>query len=150
MATHIDIQRLETLPPDFDEEVMPESIREGFRPIQWLREDWEKGVNRFSEPGEAFYAARVEGRLVGVCGVNRDPFDEASHVGRLRRLYVLPRYRRMGVGCQLVNHALKGANKHFTVVRLRTLDDQSAGFFESLGFRSVSGNKDFTHEKLLK
>lgn len=128
---------------------MRASTAEGFTPVQWLRNDWETGRNRFSGPGEALYVARIEGRLVGICGLNRDPYADESDIGRLRRLYVLPGQRRKGIGSQLVRRVLDDAREHFTSVRLRTLDDRSARFFAALGFSKVGGVKAATHEMKL-
>jgi len=130
-------------------EVGPAAAQEGFRPIKFLQRDWARGTNRFSKPGEGFYAARSAGRLVGVCGLNRDPYSDDEATARLRRLYVLPAFRRRGVGSALVSHAIQDAVEHFTVVRLRTLDEGSAQFFEALGFRPVNGQEAVTHEKVL-
>lgn len=115
--------------------------------LRWLLEDWEKGTNRFSEPGEALYEARIDGRLVGVCGLNLDPYVEDATSGRLRRLYVLPEFRRRGVGRSLVLRALEDAHSTFRVVRLRTINEQSAAFFESLGFVRVQGLENCSHKK---
>jgi N-acetylglutamate synthase-like GNAT family acetyltransferase len=141
MKPEITISRVHTLPPDLDEELVPASVHEGFEPLQWLCADWEAGANRFSGPGEAFYVARVHGRLAGVCGMNRDPFVDDPTVGRLRRLYVLPEFRRRAVGRRLVERALREATEHFGVVRLRTTDARSAAFFEALGFIRVQGQQ---------
>lgn len=122
---------------------------EGFKPIQWLRDDWEAGTNRFSQPGEAFYTARMERRLVGVCGVNQDPFAQEAKIARLRRLYVIPELRRRGIGRQLVKRALEDAAKYFEVIRLRTVDPNSAAFFEAVGFTKVKGDESATHLKAL-
>jgi GNAT superfamily N-acetyltransferase len=144
------ISRVHTLPPDLDRELVPASVREGFEPVRWLHDDWEAGTNRFSAPGEAFYVARVDGRLVGVCGVNRDPFVDDPTVGRLRRLYVLPEFRRRGVGRQLVERALQDAGEHFDVVRLRTTDARSAAFFEVVGFTRIQGQEGVTDAGIIQ
>jgi N-acetylglutamate synthase-like GNAT family acetyltransferase len=133
------------MPADLAEELIPASVKEGFSPIRWLREQWDSGTNRFSEPGEALYIARLGGRLVGVCGLNRDPFARDSGTGRLRRLYVLPEVRRRGIGRVLVLRVLEDAQDHFARVNLRTLDDQSVLFFEALGFARLDGAEGATH-----
>ena len=99
----------------------------------------------FSLPGESFYEARVNGRLVGVCGLNLDPYGTDLSLGRLRRLYVLPELRRKGVGRLLVSRVLKDACTHFQIVRLMTLDNHSALFFEALGFSRVLGEERISH-----
>jgi N-acetylglutamate synthase-like GNAT family acetyltransferase len=147
MSSSINVSRADTLPSDLPE-WMAAAAREDFEPMQWLRDDWETGANRFSKPGEAFYIARIEGRLVGVCGVNQEPFADDASIGRLRRLYVLPGYRRMGVGRQLVRRALDDSGEHSSRIRLRTTSEQGAAFFEAIGFRSVAGEAGVTHEKI--
>jgi N-acetylglutamate synthase-like GNAT family acetyltransferase len=146
MASDVQIQHEHELPADLDEVLMPEAVREGFKSLHWLREEWEQGHNRFSAPGEAFYVARLDGRLAGVCGLNRDPFRRDSESARLRRLYVLPEFRRLGIGRGLVTRAMQDAGRHFEVLGLRTFDAQSAAFFEALGFRRVEGAAEVTHE----
>jgi N-acetylglutamate synthase-like GNAT family acetyltransferase len=142
----VTIEKVRTLPPDLAGELMRASTAEGFTPLQWLQDDWETGRNQFSEPGEALFVARMAGRLVGICGLNRDPYVDGPGVGRLRRLYVLPGERRKGIGSRLVRRVLDGAREHFTSVHLRTLDDRSAQFFAELGFSKIEGAKVATHE----
>jgi len=78
MNSIVNIFHTDTLPSDLYG-LMAAAAREDFKPMQGLRDDWETGANRFSKPGEAFYMARIEGRLMGVRGVNQDPFvDDAS------------------------------------------------------------------------
>ncbi|MHB1317925.1 MAG: GNAT family N-acetyltransferase [Anaerolineae bacterium] len=142
--------RTSRLPADLDSDLIPASVDEGFQPLRWLRQQWEDGSNRFSEPGEALYTARVGGRLVGVCGINRDPFGDTPACGRLRRLYVLPAHRRQGIGRRLVLRVLAEATDHFDQVGLRTLDDHSAAFFESIGFCRVDADERVTHRIVLR
>jgi N-acetylglutamate synthase-like GNAT family acetyltransferase len=149
MSPEIAIERVKQLPADLDMELVPASVGEAFAPIQWLKEQWRDGSNQFSQPGEAFYVARIDGRLVGVCGLNRDPYVKESSSGRLRRLYVLPDFRRKGIGRRLVLCALEEARPHFAVVNLRTFDDESAAFFEAIGFQKVENNEGLTHRKAI-
>lgn len=102
------------------------------------------GVNRFDLPGERLMLARAGGRLVGVGGLNRDPYAQAPDVGRLRHLYVLRDSRRGGVGTLLVRSILQGAEAHFSLIRLRTDSADAAAFYTRLGFRPVEA-PDATH-----
>ena len=145
MLSNICIQRVVNLPMDIHQELSIASSREGFPSINWLIDEWTNGKNTFSLPGESFYEARVNGRLVGVCGLNLDPYGTDLSLGRLRRLYVLPELRRKGVGRLLVSRVLKDAHGHFKVVRLMTLDNHSALFFEALGFSKVIGEERVSH-----
>jgi N-acetylglutamate synthase-like GNAT family acetyltransferase len=144
------INRLDGLPPDIGFELLQASIRENFSPIQWLIDQWKDGQNQFSLPGEALYEARDGDRLIGVCGINQDPYvDSKLRLGRIRRLYVLPEYRRQGVGRKLVLRATVDAHSHFSEINLRTFDTQSAKFFEAIGFVMVEGNAQKTHQMFI-
>ena len=122
------------------------SLAEGFRFVERLRDEWTSGVNRFANPGEAFFAARHQACLAGFCGLNRDPFSTDPAVGRLRHLYVAARYRRQGVGRALVQHALAGAAEHFALVRVRTDTREADLFYRALGFSRPLSSRDATHE----
>jgi GNAT superfamily N-acetyltransferase len=113
--------------------------------VRRLVDEWAAGTNRFERPGEALFAARLGDRLIGVCGLNVDPYAAAANVGRVRRLYVLTAYRRLGVGRQLVQAVLEASRGRFDVVRLRTTNPAAARLYESLGFRPSSDTADATH-----
>jgi N-acetylglutamate synthase-like GNAT family acetyltransferase len=144
------INRLDGLPPDISFELLQASIRENFSPIQWLIDRWKDGQNQFSLPGEALYEARDGDQLIGICGINQDPYVNSElRLGRIRRLYVLPEYRRKGVGRKLVMRAIADAHSHFSEINLRTFDIQSARFFEAIGFAMVEGNAHKTHQMFI-
>ena len=134
--------------PDLDT-LLKASTEEGFRFVRRLRDEWRSGANRFDRPGEALFLAWVEGRLVGVCGFNRDPFENNPGVGRLRHLYVLPAHRQQGIGRALTLAVLDEAKHTFTRVRLRTPPSARAvAFYRSLGFTQVHA-VTATHELAL-
>ena len=145
MLSKLIIKQIGNLPEDIRSELSRTAAEEGFRPIRWLIEDWEDETNRFSLPGEALYEVRDGNRLVGICGLNRDPFSKREKIGRLRRLYVLPEFRRKGVGRQLVLKVIEDAVGQFEFIRLMTLDDRSAQFFEAVGFHAVEGEERVSH-----
>ena len=148
MNAGIVIEKVHQLPHDLDFELMDAAMHEGFTPLGWLREQWLNGTNQFAGPGEGLFTARDHGRLVAVCGLNRDPCDKTGSSGRLRRLYVLPAMRRQGIGCRLVAEVLEASRDSFEAVNLRTLDGNSAVFFEKLGFNRVDGLEGATHRKV--
>ncbi len=143
--TSINVERITSLPADLGLELLPAADAEGFAPLSWLVEEWRAGKNRFDRQGEALYVVRVEHRLLGVCGLNRDPYAKNESTGRLRRLYVHPEHRRQGIGSLLVRQALLEAREQFDVVQLRTLDPHSAAFFVAIGFRMLEGDPAVTH-----
>jgi hypothetical protein len=114
--------------------------------------EWEEGSNRFDQDGEALFEARLRsGELVGVCGLNRDPYTPGcSRFGRVRRLYVAPATRRQGIASQLVQTIQAAAEGHFDALGLRTHDRPAAAFYEALGFASVAGVPHRTHRLSLR
>ncbi len=142
------VRRVEDLPGDL-ERLVDAGLDEGFGFVARLRDDWRAGGNRFDGPGEALFEARIEDELVGVCGLNRDPFATETGVGRVRRLYVRPQFRRLGVGRRLVESVLTIATGEFEKVRLRTDSESASRFYGSLGFTRTHGDPDATHERIL-
>ncbi len=59
-------------------------------------------------------------KLIGIGGLNEDPYTENNKIGRLRRFYILKNYRRIGLGKLLLNQLLSYAEKNFKVVVLHT------------------------------
>jgi GNAT superfamily N-acetyltransferase len=140
----VTVERLTDLPPDALAALVAESERAGWRFVRRLSDEWAAGANRFDRPGEVLFATRVDGRLVGVCGLNVDPYAADEAVGRVRRLYVLAEFRRIGVGRRLVRAVVAAARGRFGSLRLRTESREAAAFYERLGFRPV-GLPDCTH-----
>jgi GNAT superfamily N-acetyltransferase len=149
MSTSGVVQRVDELPAGLDY-LIQASSHEGFRFLDRLRDEWVSGVNRFVEPGEAFFVAHAAGVLAGVCGVNRDPYSSSRDVGRLRRLYVSPQFRRQGVARSLVEVALALAREHYELVRIRTDNPQAATFYGALGFVPVTSSSEATHELAMR
>ncbi len=140
-----EIERASELPEEIGV-LVEESAAEGFAFVKRLRDEWSAGTNRFDHPGEVFLIARSKGRLVGVCGLNRDPFVSDASVGRLRRLYVLPSARRLGIARALTQLALRAARQSFSVVRLRTFASEASAFYRTLGFVAIDDDPDASHE----
>lgn len=141
------IERITVLPADLGD-LIRLSLRDDFRALQRMREDWVSGSNRFDRPGEALFEARVGSRLIGLCGLNRDPYMQAPKVGRVRHLYVHPDFRRRGVGRLLVSKIVECASRSFVRVRLRTSGADADQFYVAIGFRRVVGEPNATHEML--
>lgn len=139
------IERLSDLPTDALDALVVESEHAGWRFVRRLGEEWASGANRFDGPGEALFAALMGGRVIGVCGLNVDPYAAAPSVGRVRHLYVLSACRRLGVGRQLVGEVIESARGRFDTLRLRTQNPAAAQLYEKMGFRRCAGVADCTH-----
>lgn len=139
------IERLSDLPADRLGPLVAESEQVGLRFVRRLAEEWVSGRNRFDRPGEAFFAASMDGRLVGVCGLNADPYAAAPGVGRVRHLYVLAAHRHLGIGRRLVAEVIAAARGPFDTLRLRTENLAAARLYEGMGFRPCPGAADCSH-----
>jgi GNAT superfamily N-acetyltransferase len=125
--------------------LLAESEASGYRFVRRLVDEWERGVNRFSRPGEALFSAESGGQVVGVCGLNVDPYLDDPRVGRVRNVYVLAACRGRGIGRRLVGRAISTARGHFDRLRLRGEETGPARLYESLGFRACAGIPSCTH-----
>jgi GNAT superfamily N-acetyltransferase len=141
----VEIALLSDVSTDTLAPLVAESEREGWRFLRRLAEAWENDSNRFDRPGEALFAAWVDGALVGVCGLNIDPYTEDQAVGRVRRLYVLQKFRGNGVGRNLVQAVVQSARPRFRSLRVWTESAVAGRLYEQLGFVSSFGVANCTH-----
>lgn len=139
------IERVSGAPLDRLAALLAESERQGLRFVRRLVEEWSSGANRFDRPGEALFVARVGDDVVGVCGLNVDPYAGDSKIGRVRHLYVVVPHRRSGIGEQLVVDVLEAARGRFERLHLRTTNVTAARLYERLGFRRTFDARDRTH-----
>lgn len=144
-AGQVQIDQLTEAPPGLFDGLVAESESAGYRFVRRLAEEWSSGANRFDRPGEALFVAWMEGRLIGACGLNVDPYTKADGVGRVRHLYVLSAYRRLGVGGQLVGRVVDAARERFGRLRLSTQNPEAAQLYERMGFTPSAGAPDHTH-----
>jgi len=126
------------------------SLVEGYRNISRLADDYKEGRNRFNQPGEALFGAWIGDKLAGVCGLNIDPFASEPGVGRVRRMYVLPEYRRQGIGAKLMDAVIERAETHFHLLVLNTGDAGASTFYQSLGFAGTATIPRATHVRMLR
>jgi GNAT superfamily N-acetyltransferase len=139
------IERLSDLPSESIDVLVAESEQAGWRFMRRLAEEWASGANRFDGAGEAFFAALTGGRVVGVCGLNVDPYTAEERVGRVRHLYVLSAFRRRGVGRRLIAAVIEAARGRFSALRLRTGNPEAARVYEAIGFQPSGRAADYTH-----
>ena len=121
------------------------SESEGFRFVRRVLDEWKAAENRFAGPGEALFGAFKSGQLVGLCGLMADPYAQARGVARLRNLYVLPAWRRHGIGRRLTEAVVNSAKDSFHLLRLRAGTPEAARLYESVGFATATSEPDSTH-----
>jgi len=143
------IERIHDLPLASLEALLAESERAGLGLVRRLVDEWVNGTNRFDGRGEGFFVARADGQLVGVCGLNVDPYAADQRVGRVRHLYVLARYRRQGIGRRLVAEVIEAARGGFDTLRLRTANPAAARLYEALGFCSASAAAEAASHRMM-
>ena len=137
--------RLRELPAELYGPLLEASEAEGFEFLRRVETEWRSGAQTFSRPGEALLGTLVDGDLVAVCGLMRDPYLDDAKVGRLRNLYVSPEHRGKGIGASLTRRVIELAPAAFTLLRLRAADERAARLYERLGFALVNGIAHCTH-----
>lgn len=145
MSKVIDIRIIHCL---VDSEILPlvnSSELEGFSYLRQLTEEYKHYTNRFDKEGELLIGAYHSEKLIGICGLNQDPFINDEYVSRLRRVYVLPVYRRQGVGRKLVEYIITHARQYYKILVLRTLTNEGRAFYHSLGFTFDPQTEHYTH-----
>jgi len=138
------ISRVKSL-PDLHE-LLSASLVEEQMLVRRTIDDYSSGANRFDRPGEALFIAAVSGRIVGMCGLNVDPYLADDSVGRVRHLYVLPACRRRAIGRALVAAVMSAARGRFLLLRIRTSNPAANALYAGMGFHRVD-DSTATHEK---
>lgn len=165
--SRIVVQRIESLDEALLAPLVRQSAAEGYRHLERLVEEWKSGGNRFDRENEALFVAMLadaasgvwtldpidrpnirNGRArtvwIGVVGLNVDPCHDDPRIGRVRRLWVDPAFRRMGVGRKLMERVLDHARGRFRMLVLRTTPEARL-FYERLGFQPEHGAEHHTH-----
>jgi len=126
-----------------------QSMAEGFNMLRRLNENWLSGHNRFDRPGEKLIGAYADGLIVGVCGLNIDPFTQETGAGRMRHLYVDTEWRRNRVGSGLLSEILKDAGRWFDFINTNA-PSSAFTFYERAGFVALHGVDKVTHQLCLR
>ncbi|MGM0880731.1 MAG: GNAT family N-acetyltransferase [Bacillota bacterium] len=139
----VDLSKLET------KSLVEESLAEGHRHLFRLIDEYKSGKNKFSEKGEGLFAAFYNERVIGICGLNIDPYLNDMTICRVRRLYVLKEFRRHGIGRRLIGVVINEAKKHFKVIVLNTDNPVADLFYRSLRFSNKPLYPNATHHLML-
>ncbi len=94
----------------------------------------------YAAPRGALVLARVDGQVAGCCALR--PLDTADYANaaEMKRLYVRPPFRGLGLGRLLAEAVLDAARQcGYACVLLDTLDDMEAAraLYEDLGFADI-------------
>lgn len=143
------IQQIENLMKYEFKYLVQESKEEGFKFLKKLINEYENELNTFNKSGECLYGIFQGEKLIGIGGLNADPYTENNKIGRLRRFYIAKDYRRIGLGKLLLNKLLSHAEKYFKVVVLHTDTKQGDVFYTVNGFVKREVYKRSSHYKVL-
>jgi len=94
----------------------------------------------YAEPDGLLLLALVDGVPAGCCAFRRLADADEANACEMKRLFVRPAFRGLGLGRQLVEAILDGARQRdYDCVLLDTLDDMEAAraLYEDLGFVEV-------------
>ncbi|GEA50978.1 N-acetyltransferase [Vibrio inusitatus NBRC 102082] len=86
-----------------------------------------------------YLVALKDGKIVGGCGIA--PFKQGSSICELKKLFLLPDARGLGLGKSLTNQCLDFAKQQgFTQCYLDTLSnmDSAIKLYENLGFKHLA------------
>ena len=121
---------------------------DGHQNIETLINEFDSGVNRFNKPGEALFGAYDAASIIGIGGINIDPYCALPTVGRVRRLFIKPDARRSGVATALMRQIEETGRRYFSKLNLRTNSQTASRFYISLGYSTVEDEEKISHEKI--
>ena len=139
------IQKLTQLAIEEFQPLIDASTAEGYTFVQKLWDEYQSGENTFADSGAQLLGAYQDNQLIAVGGVHPDPYLGLSTFGRIRHVYVLPRYRRSGIGKRLVRALIANTSGCFTTFTLRTMTEHGDAFYKALGFSDAPRFADATH-----
>ncbi|MGF9888762.1 GNAT family N-acetyltransferase [Priestia megaterium] len=132
-------------------ELLTESQEEGFFFLTKLVAEYKNGQNVFNKTGERLWGVYGEqNELIGVAGLNQDPYSQHTNVGRVRRFYVSAQFRRKGIGKRLLKEVIHYAENYYDSLVLYTHTEEAKLFYERNGFKRVYNQHKITHEYKLK
>ncbi|TDL77837.1 GNAT family N-acetyltransferase [Peribacillus frigoritolerans] len=146
----ITVKRLDSVKTEEILNLLDESKREGFRFLERLAADYQSGDNTFNKPGEMLLGAFHNETLIGIGGINQDPYSQNEKAGRIRRFYVSKEHRRQGVGELILRALLEEAEDFFDVAVLRTDTQEASLFYKQAGFIEKNRFENSTHYLDLK
>jgi len=135
--------------PDF-QSLLKISTDEGYSFTQKLLDEYESGVNRFDSSGAALLGVSADQQLIAIGGAHPDTYVNQPQIGRIRHVYVLPDYRRTGVGKLIMEALIDHARAHFEILTLRTPTAHGDAFYTALGFSREVRFAESTHWLALK
>ena len=125
--------------------------QENFQQIKKLINEYQQQINLFNRSGEFLLLAYDDDQLVACGGLNTQINEqgEPSRIGRVRRFYVLPKYRQSGLGKRLLQELERHAKPNFSALCLRTELTSAARFFQKQNYVFVENHPNYNYFKYL-
>ena len=125
--------------------------QEGYDFINKLIDEYQSGKNKFDQQGEALLVAFDETKLVACGGLNQQWGDKEieARIGRVRRFYVHPDYRKHAIGKQLLIALEQEAKAHFSALCLNTDIRGAADFYQKQNYVFVENHPNYNYFKYL-
>jgi predicted GNAT family acetyltransferase len=136
--SNIAIRKIDELIVDEIDHLIEESTQNGFQFMRRLKDEYRNGLNRFDKDGEALYTAQCDNLIVGICGINSDPYLNDPTIGRVRHLYVARACRNQGIASSLINKIIHDTSKNYKLLVLRTDNPVADKLYRELGFTESS------------
>lgn len=127
-------------------------------PVQ-LRQYVEENLNperlgeELGHPGSAFFLATFSGEIAAYMKINR-PEAQTDEVDpdalEIQRIYVLDRFKKQGIGRQLIRHAkaLAAADCYGAIwLGVWELNHGAIAFYEQMGFQKIGSHSFFLGEE---
>ena len=108
--------------------------------FQGFAEELANLPGEYTDPRGALLLASVGGRVAGCCALRPLDGSDYTNAAEMKRLYVRPDFRGIGLGRQLSEAILDEARRAgYSCVLLDTLDDMEAAraLYEDLGFEEI-------------
>jgi GNAT superfamily N-acetyltransferase len=128
---------------------MSASREEGYLFLVRLEHEYLSGKVRFDAPGETLLGVLDNSTLVAIGGLTQDLNFDVQCTGRVRHVYVLPEYRRRGIGKLRLAEIEPRARAHFNALILRTTSMAAVTFYERIGYEALAPEGTATHRRLL-
>lgn len=142
------IEEIETLDKSAIQELLMESESQGYHYLTKMVSQWESGENRFARGNEKLICFKENEKVIGIGGINEEPYLRRKGYGRLRDVFVLTKYRRNHIGRQIVEHLIEFGKRHYKAITLRIPENKEAGpFYEAIGFLRTDDIETVTHVK---
>ena len=109
--------------------------REG---LAWADPSLSRLYDYYNQEGRAYWVIEQEGEVVGGCGIA--PFAERKDICELQKMYLLPQVRGTGTAAELLDIAIRFAERHYRKCYIETLSNMHAAnrFYVKHGFQRLA------------